>query len=128
MKKRIFSWAAILMMAALSLQAQTTGEPNPCDGDTQMDMNFCAVKRYKEADAELNKVYKALMADVSGDWEEQIRSAQRDWLKYRDSHCDCVADQYEGGSIRPMVLHNCLRRLTEQRTEELSRFMEDGGM
>ena len=39
--------------------------------------------------------------------------------KYRDANCEFVADQYKGGSMRPMIAAICLADVTNARVNEL---------
>ena len=45
--------------------------------------------------------------------------AEKDWVKFRDSHCKFEASQYEGGSIQPLIYSICLEELTKKRIEEI---------
>lgn len=100
-----------------SLQAQS--KENPCEGETQLEMNLCAAENYKKADAELNKTWKLLIANLLDEEVEELREVQRLWLRFRDAHCDYEAARYEGGSIQPLIRYTCLQTLTETRTEQL---------
>jgi uncharacterized protein YecT (DUF1311 family) len=119
---------------------------NPCGEKpmSQLQMNECAALQYKQADADLNKVYrKALQymtddlarAQKQGDqnqmkYEEaaiaSLKEAERAWISYRDIQCKAAAQQYEGGSMAPMIYSQCLTTLTEHRTADLKSIYEDG--
>jgi uncharacterized protein YecT (DUF1311 family) len=92
-------------------------------------MNFCYGEQYKKADVQLNTVYGDLIKRFSaGSSEDQklnetiqrLKSAQRAWLTYRDLHCSIARDQYEGGSMAPMVWSMCMETVTQHRIEELN--------
>jgi len=80
-------------------------------------------------DALLNTEYKALRADlgnrnttVSGnqlDLNEQLLTAQRAWIAYRDAECSFAYARWQDGSIRSVVHANCLMVMTARRTIEL---------
>jgi len=92
----------------------------PCsNANTQAEMNQCAGNEYKTADAALNRVYQQLVAMLEAEEKAGLKEAQTAWLKYRDTNCDFVANQYKGGSIRPMILGLCLADVTRNRTAEL---------
>ena len=93
---------------AISMQAQTQGE-----------MNADAGKAYNKADKELNAVYKKLVAKLSDAEKSALKTQQRNWIKIKESDCKKEADEYEGGSMAPMILYNCLEEKTIQRTKEL---------
>src|ERR1044072_245433 len=105
--------------AASSVSAQEK-KPEPCpDAQTQFEMNQCAGKAYKAADAELNQVYQKLVAMLDDEEKAQLKNVETTWLKYRDANCEFVADQFKGGSIRPMIHALCLADMTRNRTAEI---------
>ena len=107
-------------------------------------MNDCATFEYRRTDALLSKVYgKALqyMADdlaraqKAGDQRQtkyertaitSLKEAERAWLSYRDIQCKAAGQQYEGGSMSPMIYSQCLTTLTEHRIADLKSIYEDG--
>lgn len=86
---------------------------------TQSEMNATAYANYKKADAQLNKVYKQLMVILDKNEMPLLIQAEKDWVKFRDSHCKFDASQYEGGSIQPLIYSNCLEELTKKRIVEI---------
>jgi uncharacterized protein YecT (DUF1311 family) len=86
---------------------------------TQSEMNETAYANYKKADAQLNKVYKQLMAILTKNEKPLLIQAEKDWVKFRDSHCKFEASQYEGGSIQPLIYSTCLEELTKKRIVEI---------
>jgi uncharacterized protein YecT (DUF1311 family) len=82
-------------------------------------MNQCAGKAFRAADATMNQVYRRLVSMLDEDEKAQLKEAQTAWLKYRDTNCEFVADQYKGGSIRPLIEATCLGDMTKSRTTEL---------
>ena len=103
-------------------------KPDPCaNAQTQAEMNICAGKEYQAADAMLNQVYKQLVSMLDDEEKAQLRDVENAWLKYRDSNCDFVADQYKGGSIRPTIHGLCLADMTRNRTTELKNQIKERG-
>lgn len=93
---------------------------------TQSEMNQEARTDLEIADAELNKVYKALRSKLSDDEKTRLKEVQLIWLKYRDKNAEFEASLYEGGSIAPMVHAGSLTTSTVLRTEQLKgMFRED---
>ena len=106
--------------------AQGTKKADPCThAQSQAEMNDCAGKEYKAADAVLNQVYRQLVAKLDDEEKSQLKEAQTAWLKYRDLNCGFVADQYKGGTIRPMIHGLCLADVTKNRTNELRNQIKD---
>ena len=126
MKK--FLWAGLLgcalfacpvRYAASAQKRKPAKTADPCpNARTDSEMNACAEQKYKQADAELNRVYQELMR-ASGGRDQKLKSAQLAWLKFRDAECDYEASQYEGGSMKPMVYSFCLGDVTSARTKQL---------
>ena len=118
-----------LLIALFILSVSVSGQkqkPKPCeDAQTQADMNICWGNEYKKADAALNKTYQELAAMLEDEEKAQLKAAENAWLKYRDANCEFVADQYKGGSIRPMIAAICLADVTNNRTTELKNQIKD---
>jgi uncharacterized protein YecT (DUF1311 family) len=117
--------AAIILLLLLVLangvaSGQRRNKSDPCASPlTQFDMNQCAGKAFRAADATMNQVYRRLVLMLDEDEKAQLKEAQTAWLKYRDTNCEFVADQYKGGSIRPLIKATCLGDMTKRRTTEL---------
>lgn len=112
------SCAALLNVA----HAQRRGVKDPCsDPQSQAEMNMCAAKKFKAADAELNRVYNRLVSKLGDDAGRlaRLKTAEVSWLKYRDDNCEYEASAFEGGSMKPLIYSSCLERMTKGRTAEL---------
>ena len=116
----------LLVLTAGSIFGQGTKRPTPCaEAQTQADMNICWGNQYKSADTQLNKTYQQLAALLDADEKAQLKTAETAWIKYRDANCEFVADQYKGGTIRPMIYAICLAGVTNNRTTELKNQIKD---
>jgi uncharacterized protein YecT (DUF1311 family) len=106
--------------------AQAQEKKDPCaDAQSQAEMNMCWGKEYKAADARLNKTYQEFASKLDESEKVQLKNAELAWLKYRDLNCEFVADQYKGGSMRPMIAAICLADVTNSRTTELKAQMKE---
>jgi uncharacterized protein YecT (DUF1311 family) len=106
--------------------AQKRSKSAPCaNASSQADMNDCAGREYKAADATLNQVYRQLISLLDDEEKSQLKEAQTAWLKYRDANCEFVGSQYKGGTMRPMVHAMCLADMTRSRTSELRTQIKD---
>lgn len=117
----LLSSVLLCFLVASNAAAQDTQPLDPCkDAQTTVEMHECAGKEYKQADAELNAIYKQLMSSLS-DKEHQafLKSAQQAWLKYRDANCEFDAFENRRGTIYPVVYTSCLTTMTRARTKEL---------
>jgi len=57
----------------------------------------------------------------------QLKRVEAAWLKYRDANCDFVADQYKGGSIRPMIEAMCLADTRQEPDYRIRNQIKDRG-
>src|ERR1043166_404805 len=115
-----------LMIVSEAYTLAQKKKPDPCaSAQSQAEMNICAGKEYKPADAELNQVYQKLSSILNDEEKSQLKEAENAWIRYRDLNCEFVADQYKGGSIRPMIHGLCLADVTRNRTAELRSQIKD---
>jgi uncharacterized protein YecT (DUF1311 family) len=138
------------LLIPLLLQSGPISEPPPvpewnCEEPLyQQEMNWCAGQDYFAADSELNAQWKITVeamkasdaefaADRAGGYDkrqsylENLREAQRGWLRYRDGHCALEGYAARGGSMEPMLLSGCKARLTRQRAQELREVIGEDG-
>ena len=72
------------------------------------------------------------MSNAGGSWDnakkmiedepkdkELLKTAERNWIAWRDSECAYETAGSEGGSIQPMEYSECLTRMTEARIKDL---------
>ena len=107
---------------------QLAQRPNCNNPQTQSEMNICASIAYQNADRKLNQVYRQLLPKLSASRKQKLISAQQAWIKFRDSSCEFERSAYEGGSMAPMIYGFCLAAVTEQRTKDLRRYLEDSDL
>ena len=107
---------------------QLAQRPNCNNPQTQSQMNICASIAYQNADRKLNQVYRQLLPKLSAARKQKLITAQQAWIKFRDSSCEFERSAYEGGSIAPMIYGFCLANVTEQRTKDLRRYLEDSDL
>jgi uncharacterized protein YecT (DUF1311 family) len=117
-------------LASLGLQPGfASGAPaqdqNPCrDPQTQKEINACAVREYKEADTELNKTYRQVIAQLRNDQKTQLGVAQKAWIKFKDAQCAFESMDARGGSMYQTLYYGCLTSVTRSRTIDLKRVLE----
>ena len=92
---------------------------NNLSAQTQVEMNQKANDDFQKADIELNEVYKQLIKTLDEKEKQLLIKSQKDWIKFRDSHCDFEAQQYDGGSIKPLIYSTCLTERTKNRINDL---------
>ena len=114
----------MLMLMIATFLAQ---EPNCADPQYQAEMNQCAARSAREADADLNLIYKEVVAyyeqadrdSESTEGLKRLRAAQRAWIAFRDAQCALEGYEALGGSMESMLVSGCLAELTRRRANEL---------
>ena len=119
---------SIASPASGTTNLQLAQNPNCNNPQTQSQMNICASIAYQNADRKLNQVYRQLLPKLSAARKQKLISAQQAWIKFRDSSCEFERSAYEGGSLAPMIYGFCLANVTEQRTKDLQRYLEDSDL
>lgn len=129
MNRRILVSYAV-MVALLSVSAQKKQQASdPCKGNTQSEMNECAFREFKRADAELNRAYHQLLKTVESDKlaTTKIKWAEQTWIVYRDAYMEAMYPaedkQANYGSIYPMEHAELLTKLTQDQTAALKELL-----
>jgi uncharacterized protein YecT (DUF1311 family) len=128
MHRLILTCVCACLLLPLAARAQ---KPDCFDkAQTQLDLNDCAGEQFAAADAELNRVYKAILEKYKGDalFIEKLRVVQRAWLAYRDAEMDAKyphsnEDRYYG-SIFPMCDNVYRAQLTQERIKKLREWLD----
>ena len=115
--------AALFASGALAASVASGADAAECNPNgNQQEMNACAARDFRAADAELNIRYGEVMNTLSPQMRTKLRTEQRAWLRERDPACKRAARAYEGGSIWPLIFDSCLEKSTRKRTAELERW------
>ena len=64
-----------------------------------INMNDEAGVKYKQADKEMNRIYKLVTTTCDRAGKDKLKKAQFAWIKYRHLCCEAEASIYEGGSM-----------------------------
>ena len=91
----------------------------------QHELNMAADADYKKADAELNQVYKQLMARLDDASKKRLVDAQLLWIKFRDADAYARAEVNKGGSIYPMIFSGACAATTRARTAQLKEWYNE---
>jgi uncharacterized protein YecT (DUF1311 family) len=119
---RSFALYAPLFVLILGLGLPTASSARHCQGQTQRELNICAMTHWEVSDAELNRLWRMLKprADAAG-WGQRLLNEQRAWLKRRDAVCN--AELSGGGSAAHMFYWNCMDEMTRARNREFRAMM-----
>lgn len=88
-------------------------------GQRSSALTKCEQAAYRREDKALNEAYQALADKVDPDARGPLDRAQRAWLDFRDSECTYEAARPADGASAPVVEAKCMKRLTEQRAQDL---------
>jgi uncharacterized protein YecT (DUF1311 family) len=119
------------MVCLLTAMALATGATDQLYAQTQFAMNEEACNRFKKADAELNRVYRQILASkaTDADFLKAFRQAQRAWISFRDAHVRSIfpdPNPRAYGSVYPMCRCTLLEGIATERTKELQHLWIDG--
>lgn len=91
---------------------------------TQSAMNQLAFDEFNQAEAEMNKIYEEVINGLSVRHKSKLEDAQTHWVKVREKQVDLLANQFEGGSIFPLIYYSEMKSLTNLRIDELKKIIE----
>lgn len=134
MRLTVFFLSALIAAVSLGARAQEIDCENAM---TQQDMNFCARRDAKEADAKMDAAWneaRAVAKEIDGRYsgdltgaEKALLAAQGAWVAYRDNSCTLAGFAGRGGTMEPMLVSTCLADMTRARIRELRTFIEGRG-
>jgi uncharacterized protein YecT (DUF1311 family) len=113
----------IALSAGLVLTLSVKAAPNCDSPTTTVDMIDCGDIDFKNADAELNKVYGQLMKVLDKEGQTKLKTAQRAWLTFRDANADFNADYARGGTLAPILAISTRTEMTGLRADELKKVL-----
>ena len=118
--KRLLILTAILAVLSPSAYARDPGEPESCDGVSTPDIVECVNFKTAQWDKRMNVAYQKALKEGEARRQEQLRTAQRLWIQFRDANC---AYFFMGeGTIARIDAAECVRNMTEARARELEDF------
>jgi uncharacterized protein YecT (DUF1311 family) len=125
MHLRLSACAAVLCLAiAVPAAAQMFGPSYaPCgDKPSTAETVACVAAKTKDWDRRLNAAYKALQQRIDPGQGDPLKAAQRLWLQDRTANCAFYGSG--AGTIGQVQAAECMRSMTEDRTQELEKAMK----
>ena len=128
--------AATICLGLAAMSAGHAQDKQVCaDAQTTIEIGDCVRKEYEKADAELNAVWKKVMATFESndympanarkDWKETLLASQRDWIAFKEADCKAVGFEWYGGTGQGNAITFCLLDHTTTRTKDLkARFLD----
>lgn len=118
MKKLLIVLAATAALAPAAYAADS-GKPD-CDCGRTPDIVACVGIETAKWDKRMNAAYQKALKEGEPPRQEQLRTAQRLWIQFRDAN-GLYFDMGEG-TIARIDAAECVRNMTETRTHELEEF------
>ena len=109
-------------LSALILAVSVIISGSFCNAQTMLEMKDDAGNKYKQADAEMTRIYKLARETCDDAGKEKLKKAQLAWIKYRDLCCEAEGSIYEGGSMSGLAQTNCMIEVTKERTNRLKAY------
>jgi uncharacterized protein YecT (DUF1311 family) len=121
---------AIVTATVLFAAPASALEPDECELPSKVEISACMSALYKQADAELNAVYKRAMASIDeadymdaeerDKWKTSLRDAQRAWLTFKEYDCgELIYFEWWGGTGAGTASLECQIDATRLRTSNL---------
>ena len=100
--------------------------------DSTAGMKQCTHQAEQWWDAELNRVYKALLSKLNHQAKKQLKTAQQQWLKYRNAEFEAIGAIYDavykaagGGTMWSLMLIDSRVEIVKQRVLILTSYLTD---
>lgn len=89
-------------------------------GGATFSMIDCMTAEYEHQDKRLNAAYKSAIKQLEGKRVQELKEAQRAWIKFRDLNCGFLASGE--GQIARIESNSCMLHMTAERADELKGF------
>jgi len=83
----------------------------------------CMTVEYEQQDKRLNAAYKAATKQLEGKRVQELKEAQRAWIKFRDLNCGFLAGGE--GQMARIESNSCMLHMTAERADELKGFTQE---
>jgi uncharacterized protein YecT (DUF1311 family) len=94
-----------------------------CGHGNQREQNECIAAESVRLNNRLNDLFRQLIASLEKPTD--LKNAQESWVKYRDLTCKYETSGIsKGGSILPFAQNVCLADATENRIEDIERYLK----
>ena len=116
MKIALVTLASLILASSIACAADQGDPSTNCDGSTQ-DAVECLNAKAAQWDKRMTVAYQVLMKKAEASQRDQLRTAQRLWIQYRDANC-----LYYGlgdGTIGRINAGSCMLKMTQDRVKEL---------
>jgi uncharacterized protein YecT (DUF1311 family) len=127
-------------------QIPASSYADPCELNAmKVDFDTCYAEQLRMTDQDLSRFYRAALLSFEQDIADahkrsdsnqigydatalaDLKATQAEWTKYRDLQCAAAGQQFQGGSIQPIVVNKCMIFVTRHRIDEIRAAYEIGG-
>jgi uncharacterized protein YecT (DUF1311 family) len=131
---RLLLLTAVFLSCISSCGAQESAAFRACNkaAKAQYDLDLCASAEAKRVDAEMNRVYRAVLAAAANDKlaMQKVTIAEKAWIAYRDAFVDATYPaedkQAEYGTMYPMEVDLLIADLTRSHIRDLKALLQGG--
>jgi len=123
--KKVFFAVLLLSVSVVASEPGYSSAYQHCldnSGGVTTAMRECNVQELRYQDGLLNRNYKVLMSRLSPVKKEELKRAQRLWIKYRNANCAFYVG-LTGGTMDIVNIGSCHVVMTARRVEELNIFL-----
>lgn len=123
----------LMLGFSVSSVAATGAAPDCAGASTQTALDACTAGGFAQADAELNRVWRAIQSRYADQplFLGRLKTAQKAWLAFRDAEVSArfplapgQSAQAEYGSVFPMCRDQFKATLTVERTAQLKAWLD----
>jgi uncharacterized protein YecT (DUF1311 family) len=113
--------AALIVILLSGNAARAQDEKIDCASQSlnQMQLDQCAGREFKAAEARLDALYLSMRAKYDAPNGALFEAAQRSWRAWRDAECAYETNGTAGGTINSMMQTKCRAARTSARLKEL---------
>jgi uncharacterized protein YecT (DUF1311 family) len=121
MRLTVITAVVLIGTAAVSRAAVPAAADTACDGNTYQIVE-CLKAKIAQWDKQLNVAYQAALKAAEPKQADQLRKAQRLWVKYRDANC--LYYDLGAGTYARIQAGYCMLNTTKSRAQELKQALE----
>ena len=127
MNKQYLMGLALALGTPMAMAGDNSPTYTQCmdNASSTVAMSGCIQAETKLQDAQLNRVYKQLLAKLEAAPQKSLRDVQRQWIAYRDGNCKFHV-QASGGTMAQLEGAMCVMDMTRERAAELERVLSPG--
>lgn len=123
---------ATLSLLHLTPLASGSNEPDLTDLHTalhearsQAGLNAASEDIAQHWNKRLTEIEARIITILDDEGRNLFANSQEAWRAHRIAHSRFLADSFRGGTVQPLVYNSVLGGMTEQRVEELNRYLRE---